>query len=739
MPGQWQTQTGLPLERFLPPHFPGMATSWVGQFAEPGSWILDPFCADPFTDLELARSGYRVLVTANNPVAAFIVEVLASAPSATELVDALQALAGLRMSDGERFEDYICSFYQLPCPQCDQIAEVTNFIWEEDHSEPQILQITCPHCDFSADLPATAQLLQSLKTLPSYALHRSRALELAASPDDPLRSVMDEVIRFYSPRALILLQALLNKISDPSFIERQRTLLQALFLTTADQMNQLWAYPLGRNRPHQLIRPPAYQETNLWHALLRSLNIWQAQEPEIVLKPWPGIPPQKGGISLFRGRLRELDPLPEPHMFSLATSALPRRNQAYWHLSGLWTGWLWGKEALSPLRHSLLRQRYDWTWHTYALTKVLSHLPKMLQAEKPILLQIGELDPLFMLSGLLGAQEAGLQMQTYALDGEESTLQTVWRLSSSPLKPIGQSLQLCAQQAVQDLLTQKGEPASHLVRLTKIALQAHTKGLLANQPQAQPNHTLNELQAELERVLLDTTLLSRYNPGATLESGLYWLAGSPKQLTPLVEKLETDLLALLAENPHPRDHEVLQKAYLTFPGLLTPPSELIETVLSAYADKIESEIPTWQLRAREASNARQRDLREMVTLLEIIAKRLNYNIKRQGEVINWHDQSGDLIFSFFLLLTTVITPLIYTYNSFPGEKYIVLPASRSNLLTYKLRRDPHLQELCEESWHFIKFRQVRILGAEPLLTRESFPVKILEDPPEYQRSQLPLF
>jgi len=108
-------------------------------------------------------------------------------------------------------------------------------------------------------------------------------------------------------------------------------------------------------------------------------------------------------------------------------------------------------------------------------------------------------------------------------------------------------------------------------------------------------------------------------------------------------------------------------------------------------------------------------------------------------VITWHDQSGNLIYSFFLLLTTVTTPLIYTYCNLPGEKYIVLPASRSNLLTYKLRRDPHLQELCGQSWHFIKFRQVRILGAEPLLTQNSFPVKILEDPPEYQRSQLPLF
>jgi hypothetical protein len=325
------------------------------------------------------------------------------------------------------------------------------------------------------------------------------------------------------------------------------------------------------------------------------------------------------------------------------------------------------------------------------------------------------------------------------MDGEESTLQTVWSLSPTTPKPNGQSLQLCAQQAVQDLLTQKGEPATHLMLLTQIALQAHGMGLLAGQPQAQPNHTLNELQSELERVFLDTSLLMRYNPGATVESGLYWLADPAEQVAPLAEKLETGLLALLAENPHPKHQEVLQKAYQDFPGLLTPPLELIETVLGAYAEKIDGENPSWQLRAREEASARQRDLKEMFTLLEIIAKRLNYSIKRQGEVITWHDQSGNLIYSFFLLLTTVTTPLIYTYCNLPGEKYIVLPASRSNLLTYKLRRDPHLQELCGQSWHFIKFRQVRILGAEPLLTQNSFPVKILEDPPEYQRSQLPLF
>jgi hypothetical protein len=126
-------------------------------------------------------------------------------------------------------------------------------------------------------------------------------------------------------------------------------------------------------------------------------------------------------------------------------------------------------------------------------------------------------------------------------------------------------------------------------------------------------------------------------------------------------------------------------------------------------------------------------------LLQKVSERLGYQIQQQGEIIFWEDENHTLVYSFFPSLTTIITPFIYSYQELAGQKYILLPATSSNLLTFKLRRDPHLQELCSQSWHFIKFRQVRILGAEPLLTREAFPRKILEDPPEYQRSQLPLF
>ncbi len=85
------------------------------------------------------------------------------------------------------------------------------------------------------------------------------------------------------------------------------------------------------------------------------------------------------------------------------------------------------------------------------------------------------------------------------------------------------------------------------------------------------------------------------------------------------------------------------------------------------------------------------------------------------------------------------TPLLHLFNRVPGQKYFLIPASRSNLVTYRLKRDTNFQLLCGESWHFVKFRQIRNLKLDALLTRESFAQRVLEAPPEFQRAQLSLF
>ena len=45
-----------------------------------GSWVLDPFGFSPRLALEAARAGYRVLVTVNNPITRFLLEMSARPP-----------------------------------------------------------------------------------------------------------------------------------------------------------------------------------------------------------------------------------------------------------------------------------------------------------------------------------------------------------------------------------------------------------------------------------------------------------------------------------------------------------------------------------------------------------------------------------------------------------------------------------------------------------------------------------
>lgn len=724
------------------PYFPGRVTRWVNAFAPPGSWLLDPFGQDPFSVLELARAGYRVLVTCNNPVPSFMLKILASAPTSQEWSDALMTLSNIRMPKGERLEDFINAFYQFDCatPTCHGTAEVVSFIWAEDQTQPFKAFVRCPTCSLDSEIELTPEILGRFPALPAYSAHRVRSLEMAADLDDPLRPVMEDVIRYYSERALTLFQIVLSRVNTVSLSDRQRTLIQALLLTTADQINQLWAYPLGKNRPHQLLRPPIYQEPSLWEALLRSKAQWDQPNEAVVLRNWPDLPPQKGGISLFEGRLREISPLPDPKLFSAVFSSLPRRNQAYWNLSGLWSAWLWGREGIEQLRHSLARQRYDWTWHVKALEKVISQLKNHTQTHTPLLFQIGELDPRFVLATLLSSQNANLNLRSFALDGEDITLQTVWdhEITHSS-EPPEQRLQGTAREAAKEFLANAGEPVSFLSIFTHISLSLYIKGLLKGQPQAQPNGTLNELEDQIEEVLRDPYHFVRFYPGATIDTGLFWLANPPPTYEPLIDRVELELLDALQQSHQISNRELVDRIYSHIRGLMTPDQETINALIESYADLDDTTEMDWSLRPNESEAERAKELKETLELLEKMANQLRYSRKLGRESIIWQDENGHQVYTFFLVSTAIIAPILLNNVSQTGLKLIVTPGNRSNLLSYKLKRDPNLESLITEDWHFVKFRHLRNLIDNPLLSRELFASQIIGDPPEHRASQLALF
>lgn len=740
--GEPEPLTGLPLDRFLMPYFPGRATRWVNVFAPPGSWLLDPFGQDPFSVLELARAGYRVLVTCNNPVPTFILKVLASTPTSQEWSDALMTLSNIRMPNGERLEDFINAFYQFDCatPTCSGKAEVISFIWAEDQTQPFKAFVRCPTCSLDSEIELTSELIGGFSALPAYSAHRVRSLEMAANLNDPLRPVMEDVIRYYSERALTLFQIILSRVNSVTLSDRQRMLIQALLLTTADQVNQLWAYPLGRNRPHQLLRPPIYQEPSLWEALLRSKAQWDQPNEAVVLRSWPDLPPQKGGISLFEGRLRDVTPLPDPKLFSAVFSSLPRRNQAYWNLCGLWSAWLWGRSAIEQLRHSLARQRYDWTWHVKALEKVISQLKNHTQTHTPLLFQIGELDPRFVLATLLSSQNADLNLRSFALDGEDITLQTVWdHEAGQSLGLPEERLQGAAREAAKDFLVDAGEPVSFLSIFTHISLSLYTKGLLKGQPQAQPNGTLNELEDQIEDVLRDPFHFVRFYPGTTIDTGLFWLANPPQTYVPLIDRVELGILDALQQSNQIGNRELVDQIYAQIRGLMTPDQETTNALIESYADLDATLSMIWNLRPNESEAERAKDLKETQDLLEKMANQLKYSRVLGRESITWRDETGQQVYTFFPVSTAVIAPILLKNANQSGLKLIVMPGSRLNLLSYKLKRDPNLESLITDDWHFVKFRHLHNLNDNPLLTRELFASQIVGDPPEYRASQLALF
>jgi hypothetical protein len=108
--------SNLPLGRFLPPYFEGQVSEWVKLYAPQESWVLDPFGQDPYADLELARAGYRVLVSANNPIASFMLEALSLGAAREEWSDALLTIANLPMQGKENFESWLTDLYSIPCP-----------------------------------------------------------------------------------------------------------------------------------------------------------------------------------------------------------------------------------------------------------------------------------------------------------------------------------------------------------------------------------------------------------------------------------------------------------------------------------------------------------------------------------------------------------------------------------------------------------------------------------------------
>jgi hypothetical protein len=719
------------LSRFLPVLEEGTISTWLMARIPAGSWILDPFGSSPRTALEVARAGYRVLVTANNPITRFLVEMAASIPAELELKAALAELAAARKSD-ERLETHLQSLYLTPCEKCGQQVQAQAFLWNKGDETPYARLYECPHCEDSGERPATPFDLERARELTrSASLHRARILERVAPVGDPDREYAEEALQVYLPRAVYALATLINRVDGLDITPERRRLITALSLAAFDAGTSLWA--VDRPRPKQLSLSNQFRERNLWMALEQAIGQWSETGAGVSLEAWPKKIPETGGICLFDGRLKDLaDQVRKEIPIAAVVGAVPRPNQAFWTLSALWAGWLWGQEAAEPFKIGLRRRRYDWAWNATALSSTLHHLSGLLPQGTPMLALLAEPEAPFATSAFTAAESSGFELGGLALRDEQDPLQTVWlRRDSSPaafsreLAPV--------REAIEAHLNARAEPASYL-RIHLSALAKLTARHALRAPEEPLDEALRSTNTLIEMAVSGDAPLLHYSQGEGLETGFWGLRSYASGQDSLADRVEMTIVRFLQKNPDRIFLEIEEDLYTQFRSLLTPSKGLVYNVLYSYAQRHGG---AWRLREEDMPSSRRDDLQHMADLLESVGGRLGYSTRRDGQALIWErDEATERV--FYVIASALVGRLV-SANTHPPEKcVIVLPGGRASLAAYKQQRDPALAEQMHP-WRLLKYRLLRSLAGIPVLNRQTFEEQMTSDPVEQAQGQLMMF
>lgn len=720
-----------PLARFLPPFEEGVSTSWLGSRVEVGAWVLDPFGSSPQQAIRAARNGYRVLVAANNPIARFILEMAADPPPIADYNAALAELAFSRKG-GERLEVHLVNLYKTQCANCQQMVIAEAFLWQRDAEIPFARIYECKRCGDKGERPTTAaDAERALEILSSAKLHRARVLERIAPPNNPDREYAEEALQSYLPRAIYVLTTLINRLDRLSLSPPRQRALTALLLTACDAGNTLWPYPVERPRPKQLHVPGQFYEHNLWLALEQGIEIWASDADPVPLNIWPDPLPESGEICLFEGKLKELEEKKKLPRIEAVITTIPRPNQAFWTLSALWAGWLWGREAAEPFNVGLRRRRYDWGWHATALHAAFDHLATLLAKQTPVLGLLAEPESSF-LTATVAAASPGFRLSNLAMRTRHDPIQIIWERADS-----GKKEKMDEDAAIYAHLHTRGEPATYLhLHAQGLTEYARTHNLLL--PDETVDAALGRIHASLEDTLLNNPNLVRYDGSEkNIQVGLWGFATYDGNTIPLTDRVEMAIVRYLSHNPNKKLFDIEREIYPQFTGLETPSKALVAAILESYA--LRAKDGTWSLHPKDSPSARRADLEEMRTLITDIGTRLGYVTHQIGEkALLWGDKA-DPDYYFQLIASALVHKFSIQTRSIHEKRIIVLPGGRAGLLAYKEKRDPALSAALSGR-RIIKFRLLRTLSKVPLINAQTWEEQIGSDPVEGNPSgQLMMF
>ncbi len=684
-------QSKYPLYRFLPQVPNGLAGVWLERGGIlPGSWVMDPLGANPQLSLDAAAAGYKVLVAINNPILQLILEVTAKAPDRDDFISILADLASVRRGN-DRLEPHIQSLYQSECPICHRLMPATTFYWKRNESKPFMSSVNCPICGEGEN----TNLLDPdflTEIINRQALTQSRAMERANPLTEVQKNSVQEIINCYTQRALYGLFTIFNRSESMSLSADQHQLLDALLLSACEDSSNLWSWPPGeRLRPRTISVSPEYCEKNIWIALEEAIENWTCLKEKVEIVRWPEELKNENGIVLFPGRFRELPELPPEITVQAIITAIPYPNQAFWSLSAVWSGWIFGRSAVEPIRNVLQRKRYDSHWTGEALLSVFRRLA-LSYGEIPVFAALPELIPGHLLAIMTAMQSAGYMVKEFALCGEDNTGQGCWSVKrGETTEPVG------TQKAILDLLDQRAEPSPYLSLFTCGLLDMEKRKKLAVKKGANLGDWMAEKQIEIKTIFSQKDIFRPFGSEDRDSQGLWWKSIETNWSEPLSEQVEREAIKYMIDHHGYSKNKVIQHICSIFQGLKSPSSEFIAMIIRSYSRPLGSNT-LFNLRLEDEPVKRRKEIETISNLLLHIGDRFGFSVKEENP-LTWNDQSGRVIYRYDFLASAMIGRFLLDPEFRKAEKHniLVIPREREELIQYKQEHDPRMVHVFEKS------------------------------------------
>jgi hypothetical protein len=164
-----------------------------------------------------------------------------------------------------------------------------------------------------------------------------------------------------------------------------------------------------------------------------------------------------------------------------------------------------------------------------------------------------------------------------------------------------------------------------------------------------------------------------------------------------------------------------------FPGLLTPDYELINSCIESYCATAPLESQRIRLRTQDEPQRRTLELASIRLSICDLGDHLGYSSKGEDPII-WMDRDGHPRLVFYVSSSAGIGNTIINPTHSPENSIVVLPGARANLILYKLRHNPILNQEFNRGWRFLKFRHLRHLLESPSLSKENIDTLLVLDP-----------